>query len=128
MILNNTDAIADRLSSGAIIEQKNWKFIKELNSFSEESLNRVALVDSKREYTYRQMFRKWDRFAEVFSALGITGKNHSRAAMTGVPCVEIISAYFGLNITGASLSMVYDMDLEDTEAWKTRSSPRSLPE
>ena len=36
------DAINARIESGEIIEQKSWKYIQELNSYSEESLDAVA--------------------------------------------------------------------------------------
>ena len=53
----NKDIINSRIESGEIIEQKSWKMIRELNSFSEERLNSIALESGKRTYTYRQMFR-----------------------------------------------------------------------
>ena len=116
--MDKAQKVNDRIRSGEITEQKNWKFIMELNSCSEERLESIALADGKREYKYRLMFRMWERYAEVFSALGITEKNSSRAAMTGVPCSETIFAYYALNMTGASVSMVYEMDLNDADAWK----------
>lgn len=100
--------INERIENGKIIEQKSWKFIKELNSYSAERLDSVALADGSREYTYRKMFRIWDRYAQVFSALDITGKNHSRVMMKGTPSVEIISALYALNMTGASVSLIRD--------------------
>ena len=35
------------------------------------------MIAGDREYTYRQMFRLWERYAEVFSALEINEANHS---------------------------------------------------
>lgn len=104
-----TEKLNERIKSGEIIEQKCWKFIKELNSGDEERLDAVALIDGSREYTYRQMFRKWERYAKVFSALGITGENHSRVMMSGTPCAETINALFALNMTGASVSISLKM-------------------
>ncbi len=98
--------INKRIENGEIIEQKSWKFIRELNSYSRDRLDSVALDDGRREYTYRQMFRKWERYAEVFSALGLTGKDHSRVMMRGMPSSEIISAMYALNMTGASVSLI----------------------
>ncbi|MCR5624044.1 MAG: alpha/beta hydrolase, partial [Lachnospiraceae bacterium] len=46
------DKINERIESGEIIEQKAWEMIKELNSYSEERLNSVALINAEREYTY----------------------------------------------------------------------------
>lgn len=116
--MDKAQKVNDRIRSGEIIEQKNWKFIMELNSCSEERLESIALADGKREYKYRLMFRMWERYARVFSAFGITEKNRSRAAMTGVPCSETIFAYYALNMTGASVSMVYEMDLNNEDVWK----------
>ena len=99
------DKISARIERGEIIEQKVWKFIRELNSCSKERLDSAAVIDGGREYTYRQMFRRWERYAEVFSALGMTGKNHSRVAIRSVPAAETIFAMFGLNMTGASVSL-----------------------
>ena len=103
-------ALSARIASGEIADQKSWKMIRELNSFSEERLNSVAMIDCTRKYTYRQMFRQWERYAEVFSALNITGKNNSRAGMLSAPAVESVFAFYGLNMTGASVSMISTTD------------------
>ncbi len=100
--------INERIEDGKIIEQKSWKFIKELNSYSRDIMNSVALSDGKRDLTYRQMFRKWDRYAEVFSALGITGKNNSRVMLKGTPSIEVICSIYALNMTGATVSLIRD--------------------
>ena len=102
-----------RLASGELAEQKCWSFIKELNSFSAERLDSVALRDGYRTYTYRQMFRYWEKYAEAFSAVKITGKNRSRAALIATPLTESIFAFYGLNMTGASVSLIYHFDLYD---------------
>lgn len=112
------DEISERLESGEIIEQKTWKFIKELNSCNNERLEAIALSDCRRDYTYRQMFRLWENYAKVFSALGMSGETHSRAAMTGTCAVEAISAFFALNMTGASVSMISGDDFSDAKSWK----------
>jgi acyl-coenzyme A synthetase/AMP-(fatty) acid ligase len=98
--------------------QKCWQFIRALNSRSDERLDSVALSDGKNEYTYRRMLRKWDLYAEVFSALGICGSNGSRAAMTGTPAAETIIAFYALNMTGTSVSMVHISDLMDPAGWE----------
>ncbi len=112
------DEITDRIRSGEITAQKSWKYIKELNSFSEERLDKTALTDCRRDYTYRQLFRKWERYAAVFSAVGITGSRHSRVAMIGTPATEVISAFYGLNMTGTSVSIVPTSDYHFTDRWK----------
>jgi len=75
--------IRERIDRGAMVDQKAWKFVRDLNSFSEERLNSIALIDGRRSYSYRQLFRNWNRYAEVFAALGICGKNGSRVGKTG---------------------------------------------
>ena len=102
------EAINAGIENGKIIEQKSWKFIKELNSYSLDALNATALTDGKRELTYRQLFKKWEHYAEVFSALDITGKNHSRVMLKGTPAMEVICAMYGLNMTGATVSLIRD--------------------
>ena len=56
-----------RLESGELIDQPCWSFIRDLNSYSRERLESVALRDGYRTYSYRQMFRHWERYAEAFS-------------------------------------------------------------
>ncbi|MDO5134262.1 MAG: class I adenylate-forming enzyme family protein, partial [Eubacteriales bacterium] len=109
--------IKKRIESGRIIEQKIWSFIRELNSFDEEHLDAPALIDGCREYTYRQMFRKWDEYAEVFSALNITGKNSSRAGLLPDYSSGAVFSLYALNMTGVSVSVIHYMDLLDTERW-----------
>ncbi|MBR2706815.1 MAG: acyl--CoA ligase [Mogibacterium sp.] len=94
-------------------KQKCWQYIRALNSTSDERLDSVALYDGTREYTYRLMFRKWEYYAEVFSALGICGEKGSRAGMTGIPAAETIMAFYALNMTGTSVSMLHMSDLRD---------------
>ena len=41
-------------------------------------LAKVAIEDGATSYTYGIMFREWDRYASVFSALGMTGQRQER--------------------------------------------------
>ncbi len=109
--------INGRISRGTIADQKAWKFVKELNSYSEERLGRVALRDGRRKYTYRQLFRNWDRYAEVFASLGITEHNGSRVGMTGNISAECIIAFYALNMLGVSVSMIPVEESHDEERW-----------
>ena len=84
--------------------QRSWKYIVDINSASKERLDRVALIDMERTYTYRQMFRNWEKYAEVFSALGITEANHSRLAIFDCSCIESSFAVYAANMTGASIA------------------------
>lgn len=112
------DEIRARIDSGEITEQKSWKYIREMDSFSDRRLDSPALIDCCREYTYRQMFRKWELYSAVFSALGITGKSHSRVALIGTPAAETISAFYALNMTGTSVSMVPTSDYHFIDRWE----------
>ncbi len=102
-----------KLESEEILDQPCWSFIKEMNSFSDERLDSVAIRDGYRTYSYRQMFRNWERYAEAFSGAGITGENGSRVALIGTPTAEVIFAFYGLNMTGTSVSHIYPLDLFD---------------
>ena len=102
-----------RLKSGELADQRCWSFIKELNSRSEERLNSIALHDGYRKYTYRQMFRAWERYAEAFTAVHLTGKDHARVGLIGAQQTETIFAFYALNMTGASVSLIYHLDLYD---------------
>ena len=113
---NNNSAqkkLMQRIESGEIADQPCWSFIKEMNSISDERLDSVALTDSYRQYTFRQMFRAWERYAEAFSGLGLTSENNSRVGIISVPLPETIFALYGLNMTGASISLIYHLDLYD---------------
>jgi acyl-coenzyme A synthetase/AMP-(fatty) acid ligase len=110
---NAEKKLMQRIESGEIADQPCWSFIKELNSVSEERLDNVALIDGYRQYSYRQMFRAWERYAEAFSGLGLTGENKSRVGIVSVTLSETIFAMYGLNMTGASISMIYHLDLYD---------------
>ena len=109
-------AVEARAKSLEIIEQKSWRFLKELNSCSRNNLDACALVSGEREYTYRQMFAAWDRYAAVFSSLAITQDNHSRVAMLGMPAPESVFSVYALNMTGASISFPYFADFKSEEA------------
>lgn len=103
----------ERTERGTLAEQPCWSFIKELNSVSEERLDSTAIKDGYRQYTYRQMFRYWERYAEAFSGMNITAQNHSRVGLIGTPLTETVFAFYGLNMTGASVSLIYPFDLYD---------------
>ena len=84
--------------------QRSWKYIVDINSASKARLDRIALIDMERTYTYRQMFRNWEKYAEVFSALGITEDNQSRLAIFDCSCIESSFAVYAANMTGASIA------------------------
>lgn len=109
--------IKGRIDRGTIVDQKASRFVRELNSFSEERLDRIALIDGRRKYSYRQLFRSWDRYAEVFTALGITEQNGSRVGMVGNVSAECIIAFYALNMLGVSVSMLPVEESHDEEQW-----------
>ena len=110
--------LQQRIESGEIIEQKCWQYIKELNSVNDARLDAVALIDCRRSYTYRQMFRKWERYAEVFSALNMTGAHSARVGLLSETSANSIFALYALNMTGASVSMLPLADLSVKEHCK----------
>lgn len=107
------EKLKEKLDSGAIVDQPAWSFIKEVNSFSDERLDSVAIRDGYRTYTFRQMFRYWEKYAEAFTGARITGKNRSRVGLIATPLTESVFAFYGLNMTGASVSLIYHLDLFD---------------
>ena len=86
--------------------QKAWKFVRDVNAISLDKLNDVAIHDGMQKYTYGQMFREWERYAAVFSSLGMTSMNKSRVGILGSTSPEVIFAIYGLNMTGADVSVV----------------------
>ena len=108
---------AKRNSINSSTNKKCWEYIRALNSESDERLDSVALSDGKQLYSYRRMLRRWQLYAEVFSALGLSEESGSRVGMTGTPAAETVIAFYGLNMTGASVSMVHLSDLKDPARW-----------
>ena len=102
--IRTSDVMA--LRSHVNADQKAWKFIRDVNSACLSDLNKTAIEDGRRKYTYGQMFREWERYASVFSALGMTGERHCRTGILGSTCAEAIIAVYGLNMVGAEVSIV----------------------
>ena len=101
-----------------INDQSIWKYIQERVSSDRSHLNRTAVIDCTREYTYAQMFGEWERYARVFSALGITEENASRVGIAGTISAEPLFAFYGLNMTGASVSMLSYPDFLPGGQWR----------
>ena len=108
----------NRIKDGSINEQSIWSYVKERNSCSTDSLLRTAVLDCTREYTYRQMFAMWEKYAGVFSALGMTEENGSRVGIAGTISAEPLFAFYGLNMTGACVSMLSYPDFLPSGQWK----------
>ena len=110
--------LQERIDSGAVIEQKVWAFIKELNTYNDKHLNDVAVIEGQKKYTYRKLFRLWDKYAEVFSGLDLTMENGSRVGLLSSKSIESISMFYALNMTGASVSVIHMFDVLDEERWE----------
>lgn len=101
------------------IGQRVWSYIRQQNSADPARLRAKAVIDCIRDYTYEQMFAEWERYARVFTGLGITGKNGSRVAIGGTISAEPLFAFYGLNMTGAEVSMFSYPDFLPGGQWKT---------
>lgn len=99
-------------------EQNIWSIIVGKNSEDPTHLSRIALIDCTREYTYSQMFTEWERYARVFSALGMTGERKARVAIGGTISAEPLFSFYGLNMTGAEVSMFSYPDFLPGGQWK----------
>lgn len=86
--------------------QRAWKYIQDLCNLTAGDMNKTALIDGRKEYTYGLMFREWERYASVFSALEMTEKQHARVGIMGSTCVEAIFSIYGLNMVGAEVSIL----------------------
>lgn len=87
-------------------EQKSWKYIRELNSLNDGDHDKLAIIDGNRKFTYGRMFREWERYASVFTALEMTEEQNARVGVMGSTCAEVIFSFYGLNMVGAQVSLV----------------------
>ena len=119
MIKEKAKKLNNRIKDGSINEQSIYSYLMEKNSDDPDKLLKPAIIDCTREYTYRQMFAEWERYAKVFSALGMTEENASRVGIAGTISAEPLFAFYGLNMTGASVSMLSYPDFLPQGQWKT---------
>lgn len=108
-----------RIEDGSISNQKVWSNIRERITADPVKLKKTAVIDCTREYSYEQMFIEWERYARAFSALGICARNNSRVALCGAITAEPIFALYGLNMTGAEVSLFSYSDFLPNGMWKT---------
>jgi acetyl esterase/lipase len=118
LVKKSEDALR-RIKAGDFNEMKVWKSLKERLLYDDSMLKRTAVIDCSREYTYEQMYEEWEHYAAVFSALNICRENRSRVALCGVIAAEPIFALFGLNMTGAEVSLFSYPDFLPGGMWKT---------
>ena len=77
-----------------------------MNSAAGNDPERIAIADGTRTFTYRSMYREWERYASVFAALGMTGVNRSRVGILGSTGAEAVFSIYGLNRVGATVSLI----------------------
>ena len=94
---------------------KFWKFVYNENSGSPERLDRIAVIDNESRYTFRQFFRRWETYAEVFTGLNITEQNHSRIGILMSPSIASLSAVYGANMVGVSVSSITETEAFNLE-------------
>ena len=87
-------------------EQKAWKYLRDLYGQNGSELNKLAIIDGDIQYTYAQMFREWERYAAVFTALDMTEEQSARVGVLGSPYPEVFFASYGLNMVGAQVSLI----------------------
>ena len=124
----NRKKLEGRIADGSISSQKVWACLRERIAYDEALMKRTALIDCTREYTYRQMFDEWERYAKAFSGLGICRENKSRAALCGAIAAEPLFALFGLNMTGAEVSIFSFPDFLPGGMWREMEELASLKE
>ena len=84
-------------------DQKAWSFIKQYNIANSD---KTAIKDGSFAYTYEDIFKHWESYAKVFTALGMTGARKARAGLLGSTSAETVFAFYGLNMVGAQISML----------------------
>ncbi len=87
-------------------DKRAWKYLYDYNSASKESLQKTAIIDGNRSITFEEMFKQINRYGSVFSALNMTGKNHSRVGIVGTASANVLYSIYGLNMTGAEVSVL----------------------
>ena len=112
------EKMLERCQNGDITRQRVYKFIKECAGCDPQRIYKPALIDGTRTYSYGQLFEEWERYAKVFTGLGISTDNKSRAAICGSISAEPLFAFYGLNMTGITVSMFSYPDFLPGGKWK----------
>ena len=115
-----------RIADGSINEQSLWSYQRECADADPARRCRTALIDCTGSYTFEQMFEQWERYARVFSALGMTGANGARAGIAGTISAEPIFAFYGLNMTGTTVSMLSYPDFLPSGEWRNMVAREKL--
>lgn len=111
-------SINRRISRGTITRQPVWKCLREYQSFDPARMRATALIDCTKEYSFEQFFEECERYARVFSALHMSDSDGSRVGIGSTITAEPIFAFYGLNMTGATVSMLSYPDFLPTGQWK----------
>lgn len=93
------------------IDQKAWKYIYQRTMENRNCEKEPAVADGRRTYSYGELFRNVKKYAAVFSALGMTGKARSRVGLVGTGAAETVFAFYGLNMTGAEISLISSLSV-----------------
>ena len=103
-----TESIFDAMAAKRKVKgnQKAWMYLRDLCSLDDGDLDKLAVIDGNRKYTYSRMLREWKRYASVFTALGMTDEQNARVGLLGSTCAEVIFSFYGLNMVGAQVSLV----------------------
>ena len=115
---NNSSRLKKHIENNKY-EHKVWSYMKATAEQIVDTEKNVAFIDCTREYTYAETFKEWERYARAFSGLKICQSNKSRVALAGMVTAEPAFCYFGLNMTGAEVSMFSYPDFLPTGQWKT---------
>ena len=118
-VSKNLKQLNKRITDGSINNQKVWACLKERISVDPDNMKKTAIIDCTREYTYEQMFEEFERYAKVFSGLGIGAENGSRVALCGAITAEPLFALYALNMTGAEVSLFSYPDFLPDGMWKS---------
>ena len=117
-LANKKKALKKQIEDGSFANQKVWSNLKKRILVDPDMANKTAIYDCTRRYSYGDMFSEWDRYARVFSALGITSENESRVALAGTITAEPLFALYALNMTGAQVSLFSYPDFLPNGMWK----------
>jgi len=110
--------VQERIKDGSITDQKVWRNLRERIAADPATLEKTAVIDCTREYTYGQMLEEWERYARAFTGLGIGYENKSRVALCGTITAEPVFAIYGLNMVGAEVSLFSYPDFLPHGMWK----------
>lgn len=110
--------VEKRIADGSINNQKVWASLKERICADPMNMSKTAVIDCTRSYTYEEMFAEWERYARVFTGLGIGYESKSRVALAGVISAEPMFALYALNMVGAEVSLFSYPDFLPGGMWK----------